>query len=234
MKPIAIQFKETAQPGARELSKVSRNMLSDQTYKLFKQAIISGNIPPGERLSIRKLAAMTQFSATPIRDALLKLEQDGIVVRELSGHFQVRCFSRLEIEQSCQLRLLLETYSVAEAMKTITEQDVVWLEENLNRAEETLAKNQMNENIELNTEFHNYIAGISKNAMLKELLQTINNRLWIQASAFAASDWASGSNMQHRKIIEGLKNKDLDGLKQVIKDHILMAQKLISECVLKE
>ncbi len=229
-----MRSRDTDQAGARELSKVSRTMLSDQTYKSLKHAIVSGNIPQGDRLSIRRLAAMTEFSATPIRDALLKLEQDGIVVRESSGHFCVRRFSKEEIEQICQLRFLLETYSIAEALKNISDEDLLWLEGNLDRAEEAVANGLINLHIELNTEFHEYIAGISKNAMLKELLQTINNKLWIQGSAFAASDWASGSNMQHRKIIEGLRNKDLEGLKQILEEHIMMAQKLILVCIPEE
>jgi DNA-binding GntR family transcriptional regulator len=220
--------------GIVDLSGISRTMLRDQTYASLKRAILTGKIAQGEKLTIRKLAAISDFSSTPIREALLKLEHDGIVIRASSGQFFVRQFSRKEIERIFQLRILLETYGIAEAMENITEQDIIELEENLKRSEAALAKGCLSEVSELSTEFHNYLSSVSKDEILQELLQGISDKISISRStAIYATGKAYNAIIQHRRIIECIRSRNLRALKQALKEHIVMAKQIALEEIVK-
>jgi DNA-binding GntR family transcriptional regulator len=215
---------------AVELRSISRTMLRDQTYASLKKGILTGKIAQGEKLIIRKLAAISDFSSTPIREALLKLEHDGLVIRASSGQFIVRQFSPKEIERIFQLRILLETYGVTEAMENITKQDITWLKENVRKSEEALAQGLLSEVSELNAEFHNYLTGISKDEMLQALLQGIGDKIWISRStALYAAGKAGKANIQHRKIVEFLKSGNLRALKQALREHIMTAKRIVLE-----
>ena len=112
---------------AVDLKSISKTILRDETYASLKKAILTGKIAQGEKLTIRKLSALSDFSPTPIREALLKLEQDGVVTRASSGQFFVRRFSEKEVGQIFQLRILLETYGATEAIGYVTENDIIYL-----------------------------------------------------------------------------------------------------------
>ena len=193
----------------------------------MKRAILTGRIAQGEKLTIRKLAAVSDFSSTPIREGLLKLEQDGIVVRASGGQFFVRRFSRKEVERIFRLRILLETYGVAEAMENVTKQDLVSLEENVKRSESALARGLIHDVSVLNMEFHHYLAGISNDEILQDLLQRISDKVWINTStALWASGKAEKSIVEHKKIVRALKNRNLREVKKILKLHILSAIKI--------
>jgi DNA-binding GntR family transcriptional regulator len=218
--------RDDSQAGA-ELRNISRTMLRDQTYASLKRAILTGKIAQGEKLAIRKLAAQSDFSSTPIREGLLKLEQDGIVVRTSGGQFFVRRFSRKEVDRIFQLRILLETYGAAEAMESLTRQDVLYLEENIKKSEDALARGLIHDVSVLNMEFHHYLAGISKDEILQDLLQRISDKVWINTSkALQASGKAEKSIVEHKKIVRALKSRNLKEVNKILKIHILSAIKI--------
>jgi DNA-binding GntR family transcriptional regulator len=215
---------------AVDLKNISRTMLRDQTYVSLKKAILSGKIPQGEKITIRKLAAISDFSSTPIREALLKLEHDGFVVRESSGQFSVRRFSPKEVKQIFELRILLETYGATEAMQNAAEHDIVYLEENVKRSEEALAQGRVDEVSLLNAEFHNYFMGISKNEILQDLLQRISDKVWINTStALQAHGKAGASIIEHGAIVQAMKKKSLKELKETLRQHILSALRIVMD-----
>jgi DNA-binding GntR family transcriptional regulator len=213
-----------------ELKNVSRAMLRDQTYASLKKAILTGRIAQGEKLNIRKLAAVSDFSSTPIREAFLKLEHDGIVVRAAGGHFFVRQFSQKEVERIFHLRILLETYGAAKTLEYITEEDISWLEENIRRSEEALAQDLISEVSELNAEFHNYLTKISTDGILQDLLQGLSDKIWIgRSTALYAPGKAENAITQHRKIVVCLKARNLRAVRRALKEHILTAMRIVSK-----
>jgi len=212
------------------LKNISKTILRDETYASLKKAILTGKIAQGEKLTIRKLSALSDFSPTPIREALLKLEQDGVVTRASSGQFFVRRFSEKEVGQIFQLRILLETYGATEAIGYVTENDIIYLEENIKESEIALGQGLISAVSLLNTEFHNFLTGIPKNEILQDLLQRISDKIWINRStALWASGKAKTAIIQHRKIVESIKNRNIEELEQILKEHILTAQQIVME-----
>ncbi len=150
------------------------------------------------------------------------------MVRAGGGQFLVRRFSQKELERIFQLRILLETYGVIEAMEYITEQDILWLEENVKRSQEVLARGLLSDMSELNAEFHNYLTGISKNEILQDLLQRISDKIWISRStALYAAGKAKNAIIQHKRIVACVKQRNMKALKQALKEHILTAKQIV-------
>src|SRR6478735_11747172 len=91
-------------------------MLSDEVYAVLQQAIMDGTIPPDDRLNAGELARRFDVSPTPVREALAKLESDGLVEKHpLKGYRTTDLLAREELVDLFELRLLLEPGTAARA-----------------------------------------------------------------------------------------------------------------------
>jgi DNA-binding GntR family transcriptional regulator len=98
------------------LARNVRVMLGDEVYAVLQQAIMDGTIPPDERLNAGELARRFDVSPTPVREALAKLESDGLVEKHpLKGYRTTDLLDRQALLDLFELRLLLEPGSAAQA-----------------------------------------------------------------------------------------------------------------------
>ena len=215
---------------ASSLRKFQRVTLRDEAYASIKQAILLSEFSQGQQLAIAALSEVTGLSATPIREALLMLEREGLVDRLPKGHFIVRRVSRQEVAEICQVRSLLEPFAARLALGNLKEPDIHHLEENVARSREALAEEDMALLTELNTEFHDYLNGLAKNETLngitrllrEKVLQTRSTALWVPGKAKTAI-------RQHLAMIEALRKNDGDLLEKLIIEHVETAREIILE-----
>ncbi|MEE2716854.1 MAG: GntR family transcriptional regulator [SAR324 cluster bacterium] len=85
--------------------------LADEVYRQVFSAILSGHIEPGERIVQEKIAAEINVSRTPVREALLRLEQEGILEIASRSGFRIRKITDAEVRQIYQAREAVEGYS---------------------------------------------------------------------------------------------------------------------------
>lgn len=216
----------------RDFSKIN---LRDEAYVSLKRSILTGEINQGQSLTINQICRLTRFSATPIREALLKLEQDGIVSRLVNGNFIVKRFSREEIESILDLRVLLETFAMDKAIKYVQPEHIEWLVKTVDKEEKCLLKGEISDASELNAAFHHYLYDLSRDPILVDILQGISNKIWMNSStAISAPGKAENAIRDHRKMIEALSNRDSSELKKIVKKHILQARKIILSTTGKE
>ena len=97
--------------------------LSEQIFSLVRDRIISGKIPVDAAIRQDALAAELGVSKIPLREALARLEQDGLLMSHANRGFFVRPLNADEVEEVFALRLKLEPDAVSEAAKVATEQD---------------------------------------------------------------------------------------------------------------
>ncbi|AKZ60175.1 putative transcriptional regulator [Streptomyces ambofaciens ATCC 23877] len=91
-----------------------RQALSDSVYEDIKARVMDHEIAPGARVGIEALARTLDVSPTPVREALARLEADGLVVkRSLSGYRATELLTRQGVEELFEMRLLLETRAAA-------------------------------------------------------------------------------------------------------------------------
>jgi DNA-binding GntR family transcriptional regulator len=102
-----------------------RQNLTDDLYEALKAMVMDHELAPASRINIYALSRQLGVSQTPLREALARLEGDGLVVREsLRGYFVAPLISRQEFEDLFEFRLLLEPWAAARAAQRATPEDL--------------------------------------------------------------------------------------------------------------
>src|SRR5689334_21207486 len=101
-----------------------RQVLADDVYEAVKALVMDHVIAPGARVSIDGLARQLGVSQTPIREALARLESDGLVTKEpLRGYSATPLLTRSEVDDLFQFRLLVEPWAAARAAEVASRDD---------------------------------------------------------------------------------------------------------------
>ena len=125
--------------GMNEPRRLKRFLLKDQGYELLREFIIGGNILPGTKLVEREVAQMLGISRAPARDALIQLEQEGLVISKPNGRHVVEPSER-DVRELYQLRRVLERLAVELAVRNISVEDKEALLAGLRRMEAATAE----------------------------------------------------------------------------------------------
>lgn len=149
-----------------------RSVLSDEIYFLIRKMIFNYEILPGAKVNIDALAKKLEVSQTPVREALSRLESDGLIVKEpLKGFRATDLLTIQELDDLFKFRLLIEPFAASEAAKRIDETGKKALKSELESAKIAI-KISGDEQVEALTEhdarFHSLIASMSGNIVLAE------------------------------------------------------------------
>lgn len=149
-----------------------RKTLADKIYERLKEEIISRKRRVGEKLVERDLAQAFKVSITPVRDALKKLEDEGLVTKK--GKLRtVRGISARELEDYYEVRSLLEPLAAEKASKNISEENKRKLEEIVANMEKAAKEGDYNTLDILNRRFDEVIYEACGNRYLKKVLEEI-------------------------------------------------------------
>ena len=132
---------------------VEKHTLAHQVYASLKKAMLEGDLRPGERLKELEIAQSLGASRTPVREALSKLEQEGLVQPFPSGGLTVVELSTNDVEQIFGLLKVMDPYACKLALENITEKQLEKIESICARAEE-LTRKENERRIDLNQRFH--------------------------------------------------------------------------------
>jgi len=208
-----------------------RLTLADQVYSSIKQAIISGDLRPGERLREVEVAASLGASRTPVREALSRLEQDGLVQSLKTGGSIVVELSISEMREIFDLIQVLETYAVKAASERITPNQLERLDTVCSRAEQVLDSNY-DKLGELNRTFHELIIEAAGSQRLKVLIGNLRSAMQpYRALTLHSNKFREHSVRDHRRIVDLLKNGDTEGLGLLMEKHLGEAQEATLEAI---
>jgi DNA-binding GntR family transcriptional regulator len=211
-----------------KLKSFAKPILRDEVYLSIKEAILTGEFTPGERISIGRLLQEIGFSPTPIREALLKLEQEGFVSRLPRGGFVVSRFTQKDIDQIFDIRSLLESYAIGLAIQHIKKEDILWLEENIRESEQFIQKKELNKVSKLNTEFHDYLNRLSENERLLSIINELRDQIFQFRSAILKVPLKAKISIDHhKKMIDAIKKRDIELLKNLAQEHIQIGKEVI-------
>ncbi len=179
--------------------------LTELTYRSIKQSLLNGTFGESSRLTEESLATQLGISKSPVREALNRLEAEGLVCIEARRGAYVRQFSPKEIRDLYDLRIALETHSIETA--TITPKLLRELSASINRTKKFLKNGEKLQHIEEDLRFHSTITAAGGNEELSRVLENIQ-----QKSSFVAANrmssprrlrpWPiSGSSMRWRRAI---------------------------------
>lgn len=214
------ETKRTTVIGIKPLKK-SRSM-GDVAYVSLKNAIINGVLPQGQRLIETQLSLQMKVSRVPIREAMQKLEQDGLLEKTDKRGFVVKYLSKEEIDETLGIRALLESYAASLATAHIDNALIKKLEENMENYRQALEIGDTEKLSSYNTLFHEIIY---KAAGSQKLYAIINNFRDFFARyrrmILSCTDYARISLNDHQEMVEAMRDKDRDRVEQLVKNHIL-------------
>jgi DNA-binding GntR family transcriptional regulator len=209
-----------------------REHLYGQVYEIFWNKIISGEIVPRQRMSDIEWAKRLDVSRTPVREAMRKLEQDGVLEPLARGGYEVRAVRVADLKRLYHCRAVLEGLAMLDAAARVTKADARTLSGLIERTEKLIARQDFAAALRTNTEFHDRIVALSDNGYLQRLLATIQRLIFFSRSALmnavranpAAQTVYAGhlfeTQKDHRLILERLLAGDGEGAAAIMQRHL--------------
>ncbi|MHB1295374.1 MAG: GntR family transcriptional regulator [Anaerolineae bacterium] len=217
-----------------DLSRVVQRTLTDEATERLRSAIRNGTLEPGSRLVEQDLAQRLGMSRIPIREAMQRLVEEGIVIKEPHRGSFVYLPSVKDIEEIASLRAVLEEFVVERVI-------VRWNDEceaQLRAIVEQMALAQRDHDHQrmyhTDNEFHGTLWKIADHSILLEIASSLRGRISLflyEAIALnLGSDEYDVNVAGHQRLIEMLKRGDLQAAKVHITDHIMTAKGRILHC----
>ena len=207
-----------------------------RVYEKLKTAILSGQLGPEERLTEEHLAENLGVSRTPVREALYKLESEGLIRPLETRGFIVSGDSREEMEELFELRAILEGYALRIISERITEESLHQLGTFIDKAQAALEARQMGDVFKWNTHFHDHLHElVSDKVRLYRLIvdmrkQVLRHRKVTLQSIEGAQRTLDG----HQKILLALHLKEPELCEKTMREHIALAKEDALLTLLKE
>jgi len=214
--------KSSTQPKAKKKSTSVRTL----AYNNLKSDVLAGRFNPGERLTEEHLAKSLGVSRTPVREALHKLESEGLVKPLESRGFSVARDSREEMEDLFDIRAALEGYAIRLICECIEEKSIAELQELVLKAENALKRRELDEIFSYNTEFHDTLHGIisHKTRFHSLIADTRNYVLRYRKDSLHYLAGARRTIDGHKKILLAISLKDPDLCERVMREHVREAK----------
>ena len=205
-----------------------RKSLGQHVYQDLRQAIVRGDISSGNRLVESRIAEAMGISRTPVREAIHKLEREGLIVQRQQGGFAVHGFSRKDIEETFGIRSVLESYAAGLAAVRHRQGELAPLEKKIDDFKRYLDEGRLNQLVKINTEFHHMLYALSGNSRLITMIDTLRDQFYrFRKIILKKEGLARASNEDHRQMLACIRKRDAEGTECLVRQHILKGQKAV-------
>lgn len=203
------------------LNEVKKNSV----YEYLFNAIRSGAISPGQTLTERGLAEQIGVSRTPVREAIRKLEEQGIVTHEPHKGVRVIRLSPEKVAQLYDVRELLEGLAVRKLAERQTPEILEELRGFIERAEKEAIAGNIKELAEINSAFHLTLAHLSGNVYLETIMNMLQTQISLMMSASLSTSGRPLQNIEeHKMLIDAIGSGDGDFAESTAKHHVRKAR----------
>jgi len=219
-----------ATAGGNDLIPIHRRNLGSDVYRILWDRILDRQLHPGEKLSDLRLSEELGVSRTPVREALHRLEKDGVVIAEPNRGFFVASYDRRDIEEIYELRAALEAFALRHAAIAVSPAEFRHQLDELDRVDRLLREAETDEDrtaaseafLAVDRGFHSFLLENSNN---RRLVSTLDG-LWAQIAVFQKAGlmiagWVDTALDEHRTIINHLIAGDTDAAAKALEAHIL-------------
>ena len=195
--------------------------------ELIRHAILDGRLEPGSRLKEEELARELGISRTPVREALLMLQAEGLVVTAPNRGAVVRTHDADDLRDLYQLRALLEGYATRLAAAKISDEEIGLLRESCDRFD-AIADDDVRELVKENLLFHSAIHSAADSARLSWMVQrVIELPLVYKSYIWYSPDQKRISAHYHRQIANALGAREAERAELIMREHIFEARDLL-------
>jgi DNA-binding GntR family transcriptional regulator len=210
---------DSAIPPSRRLADVAHRTAQERVEEVLRQAILRGELGPGEPLVLEELSAELGVSRTPIREAMRALSSEGLVDMDSFRSAAVHTPTLEEAREIYDLRLLLDPIAVRRAVERITPEEL----ETAQAIHETmLGTDDLGEWVDANREFHRVLQQAARSQRLSTIIDSLRNSAAMQValSLKAESSQVEQANADHEKILQAFRDRNVDAAVRLTEDHL--------------
>ena len=195
--------------------------LEESVYLTLEEEILSGKLKKGDSLTETSLSSRLGVSRTPLRAALHRLAEEGLIEVIPNRGAVVVGIGDEELVDIYKIRIRLEGLASAEATKRINEEDLKRLRDSVELSEFYITKQDAEHLKELDSEFHSIIYKASGNRLLcKTLTELHRNIQFYRKRSLAVADRLEKSIAEHREILSAIERGDVEAADRLTSAHV--------------
>jgi DNA-binding GntR family transcriptional regulator len=195
--------------------------LRDIVFNTLRQAILKGELAPGERLMEVSLAQKLGVSRTPVREAIRKLELEGLVLMIPRRGAEVARISEKNLKDVLEVRRGLEDLAIELACARITDSQIVELKKANVNFENSLTSNDVTSIAEADERFHEIIYKAAGNEKLVQVINNIKEQMYRYRLEYI-KDGTKRQELvaEHKEIVKALECRNLQDAQRIMRNHI--------------
>jgi DNA-binding GntR family transcriptional regulator len=209
---------------AEDRPDIARNA-STAASELIRAAIVDGRLKPGQRLKEEELAQELGISRTPVREALLILQSEGLVDSMPNRGATVRAYAIDDLDEMYQLRAVLEGYAARRAAVRVSEEEIERLRGSCERFDRLRLEDDLLDLVKENIVFHDTILAAAASERLAKLVHgVIQIPLVYKSYYWYSPEQKLISEHYHRQLTIALAARDEERAELIMKEHVLEAR----------
>ena len=195
--------------------------LRDVVFNTLRQAILRGEMEPGERLMEIQLSQKLGVSRTPIREAIRKLELEGLVIMIPRKGAEVAHITEKDMRDVIEVRSTLEELAVTLACKNVTPDKIEALKAANKVFESAIIYKDVVNIVDADVSFHDIIYAMTDNQRLIQIINNLREQMYRYRLEYV-KDARTHSILisEHNDIIQKLQDKNVEDAKTVVRQHI--------------
>jgi len=210
------------------LPKIDQRRAVDEVYERLREAILTKQVFPGQRLNVDEISRQLGVSLTPVRSALELLAADGLVeVRPRSGTF-VAILKASDVEETMDVRCALECLAAEKAVERLSDQDIATARDLLKVLSKPIYNEEdRQEHEDANSQLHLILIHAGGNRRLAEIYEKLHAHLTIARVHRTSTDWSrrtTQEQVEHDEIVAAMERRDAKALVDALRQHILRAK----------
>jgi DNA-binding GntR family transcriptional regulator len=216
---------------------VERGTLADRTYDMFLDALLRGDVKPGDRLRLDALAGQLGTSLAPLREAVARLRAEGILSDDRRRGVYVASLSAEDVARLCEARLLLESFAAEKAVPAATGEQLegirTLVQEYAALTEQTGAASRLAW-VRKDMELHQYLVDLAGNARVSTWFSTLAVHLHVVLLRPEAERSPRVTISEHQAIYQAFAMRDSQLAKAAVTAHITAAKQWCFETAARE
>ncbi|WP_455582305.1 GntR family transcriptional regulator [Dysosmobacter sp.] len=205
-------------PTGRKLPR--RLLLHQEVSHYIKEAILTGQLKPGDRIVETRMAQELGVSQAPVREAIRELEFSGLLEQKPYLGTYVKRITVQDMRQFYEVRSALEKLGAESACRTANKEQIEKMETIILAMEDAANNYDVSEYVKLDAQFHDKIIETADNELLQKLWEQCNIQAWLFVGTSLTGGDLPYLASRHREIYESLRSRDLRKLHLTVGAHV--------------
>ena len=200
-------------------------------FQRIKEAIINGELKPGNLYSEPDMAKVLGISRTPVHEAVLDLVSRGFAILVPRRGFRITELTEQDVRNLYSFRIILEMAVVREIAFIVTDKTIRNAEEILSRQNQMLAKEDWFGFLEIDREFHSYLSSLTNNPYIISALENVRDLIdWVGFKGLLVSEKRMKEAVaEHLRIIDHIKSNNVEAAVLQMENHLRAIEKVLFE-----